>query len=208
MDHWILIIDTSTSFLSVSLACNGKEIDTYQSIESLNHAKYITTSIISLLEKNNLELSALKAIAVHCGPGSFTGLRVGSSVAKGLCFGLEIPLISVKGIEAISKTLSKQNSQHSFFTLIDARRNNFYFSYFDIEKNYLHPSSFANEEEILSIQKNISNTVIIKNTNQEDQKYFCSSLLVQDAYEKYDNQIFEDIAAFEPLYLVNNYIKL
>jgi tRNA threonylcarbamoyladenosine biosynthesis protein TsaB len=207
MDPWILVIDTSTSFLSVSLGCNGKEIDTYRSLESLNHAKYITTSIISLLEKNNLELSQLNAVAVHCGPGSFTGLRVGSSVAKGLCFGLDIPLISVKGLEAISKTLSEQNPSHSYFTLIDARRNNFYFSYFDTEKKYLHPSSFANEEEIINIKNKISNAIIIKNTNEEDQTYFCSSFLVHDAFEKYYNQIFEDIAAFEPLYLVNNYIK-
>jgi tRNA threonylcarbamoyladenosine biosynthesis protein TsaB len=207
MDPWILVIDTSTSFLSVSLGCNGKEIDTYRSLESLNHAKYITTSIISLLEKNNLELSALNAVAVHCGPGSFTGLRVGSSVAKGLCFGLDIPLIAIKGLEAISQSLSEKNSTYSYFTLIDARRNNFYYSYFDSEKQYLHPSSFGNEEEIITIKNKTSNAILIKNNNEEDQHHFCASNLIENAFKKYKNQEFEDIAAFEPLYLVNNYIK-
>jgi tRNA threonylcarbamoyladenosine biosynthesis protein TsaB len=207
MDAWILVIDTSTSFLSVSLGCNGKEIDTFRSLESLNHAKNITTSIINLIEKNNLELNQLNAIAVHCGPGSFTGLRVGSSVAKGLCFGLDIPLIAIKGLEAISQSLSEKNSTYSYFTLIDARRNNFYYSYFDSEKKYLHPSSFANEEEIITIKNKTSNAILIKNNNEEDQHHFCASNLIENAFKKYKNQEFEDIAAFEPLYLVNNYVK-
>ena len=91
----ILNIETSTEVCSVTISKNGELLFKKETLEGLSHSELLTVFIEELLAENNFKLKQLDAVAVSKGPGSYTGLRIGVSVAKGLCYGLEIPLIAV-----------------------------------------------------------------------------------------------------------------
>ena len=97
----ILNIETATPLCSVALSNNGKVIAQRESLEEKSHASHLATFIEELLNENRLKISDLDAIAVGKGPGSYTGLRIGVSVAKGLCFGSNLPLIAISTLKII-----------------------------------------------------------------------------------------------------------
>ena len=106
----ILCIETSTKNCSVSISENGKIID---SIENRNdkysHSEELTIFISELLKNNNIDFKDLDAVAISKGPGSYTGLRIGVSTAKGLCYALDIPLLSISTLESIALEIEKEN---------------------------------------------------------------------------------------------------
>src|SRR5660397_55626 len=104
----ILNIETSTEVCSVTISKNGELLFIKETSEGLSHSKLLTVFIEELLAENNFKLNQLDAIAVSKGPGSYTGLRIGVSVAKGLCYGLDIPLISVNSLEIMGIYSAKQ----------------------------------------------------------------------------------------------------
>ena len=131
----ILNIETSTEVCSVSLAQNGKTLFKKESLEGLNHSRVLTVFIEGLFKENNIEPKMLDAVAVSKGPGSYTGLRIGVSVAKGLCYVLNIPLISVNSLEVLGiyaaknmgkYIVSKNEESVLFCPMIDARRMEVY----------------------------------------------------------------------------------
>jgi tRNA threonylcarbamoyladenosine biosynthesis protein TsaB len=85
----ILNIETSTEVCSVSLAENGQLLFKKESIDGMNHSRLLTVFIEEIFVENNILINTIDAVAVSKGPGSYTGLRIGVSVAKGLCYGLE-----------------------------------------------------------------------------------------------------------------------
>ena len=91
----ILNIESSTEVCSVTLSENGNLLHSRENTDGLNHSKLLTAFIEEIFQENKLSLNALNAIAVSKGPGSYTGLRIGVSVAKGLCYALNIPLIAI-----------------------------------------------------------------------------------------------------------------
>src|SRR5690554_1432036 len=97
----ILNIETSTEVCSVNLANDGVLLVEEESFEGLNHAQMLTVFIESLFGKAGLNPRDLDAVAVSKGPGSYTGLRIGVSVAKGFCFSLEIPLLAIGSLDAM-----------------------------------------------------------------------------------------------------------
>lgn len=97
----ILNIETATPLCSVAVAIDGKVIAQRESFEEKSHASHLAVFIKELLNENSLKIADLDAIAVGMGPGSYTGLRIGVSVAKGLCFGSKLPLIAVSTLEII-----------------------------------------------------------------------------------------------------------
>lgn len=99
----ILIIETSTEICSVSLIRDGILLDTEESGEGQNHARLVTVFAEELLKRNNISTGELRAVAVSKGPGSYTGLRIGVSTAKGICYASSIPLIAVGTLEAMAK---------------------------------------------------------------------------------------------------------
>ena len=125
MNGLILNIETSTKTCSVNLSKNGKSLG----INEITSEKYVHGEKLHLLIKDlftslNFSLKKLDAVAISAGPGSFTGLRIGVSAAKGLAFGLNIPLISMNSLEIMIncyKGISK-NKKALFFPMIDARR--------------------------------------------------------------------------------------
>ncbi|MBN1767086.1 MAG: tRNA (adenosine(37)-N6)-threonylcarbamoyltransferase complex dimerization subunit type 1 TsaB, partial [Prolixibacteraceae bacterium] len=98
----ILCIETSTEVCSVALSENGVVTSIKEDTAGMNHSKMLTVFIDELLKENKLSVSSFDAIAVSEGPGSYTGLRIGVSAAKGLCFGAGIPLIAINPLQAMT----------------------------------------------------------------------------------------------------------
>ena len=135
----ILCIETATNVCSVALADKGKLIGLKESAIDKSHASLLTVFTEELMQENNIKVSDLDAVAVSKGPGSYTGLRIGVSAAKGLCYGADIPLISVNTLESMFHTFLLLNNDFRdepdllFCPMIDARRMEVYSSLFNAE---------------------------------------------------------------------------
>ena len=137
----ILNIETSTEVCSAALSRDGVLINIKENLEGQNHAKLITLYIKELLDESNIVVNQLDAIAVSGGPGSYTGLRIGVSVAKGICYASHLPLIAITSLEAMAQyvILNIRNihpvktSQLLFCPMIDARRMEVYTSFYDLD---------------------------------------------------------------------------
>jgi tRNA threonylcarbamoyladenosine biosynthesis protein TsaB len=130
---FILNIDTSLETASVSIAKNGILLSFQVNEVQKEHAAFVHIAIQELLQKENLSPKDLSAVAVTIGPGSYTGLRVGLSAAKGLCFALNIPLITMSTLEVMAKDASLNNEINidTFCPLIDARRMEVFTALYD-----------------------------------------------------------------------------
>lgn len=121
----LLCIDTSTTHASVALAKDGVVMGLKTNQNQRDHASFLQPAIHSLLQEANQSLNHLHAIAVTCGPGSYTGLRVGFASAKGLAYALNIPLISIETtlvMSAAALTCFKKDEAALLCPMIDARR--------------------------------------------------------------------------------------
>ena len=128
--------------------------------EKYSHSEQLTLFIESLLQEQRIELSDLDAIAVSKGPGSYTGLRIGVSTAKGLCYALDKPLIGVSTLEAMASGMEKKIPNKLYCPMIDARRMEVYMAFFqagkqltDIKAHIVETNSFskmlAKEESVV-----------------------------------------------------------
>ena len=126
----ILTLDTATKSCSLALSENGIVLESIDYNEgNFSHSEKLHLFIEELCAKAKINLSDLDAIAVSKGPGSYTGLRIGVSSAKGLCYGLDIPLISVETLEVLCRTYvleNKVNSTDLLIPMLDARRMEVY----------------------------------------------------------------------------------
>ena len=168
----ILCLETSTAVCSVALVDNSNVIALRESLDDQNHAEKITIFIDEVMKEANISYNELEAIAVSKGPGSYTGLRIGVSTAKGLCYAMEKPLIAIDTLAAMtegfldnnfdnntnimSSSLSLSSSLSSssssiFCPMIDARRMEVYSAFFtgdmkkisDTEALIIDESSFS-----------------------------------------------------------------
>lgn len=133
-NSYILCLETSGPLCSVAICCNGIMISYIESDGEWKHSQYLTTKIEECLKEANLSINKLDAVCISRGPGSYTGLRVGSSTAKGICYALDIPLIAVDTLKIIAypelKTLA-DNWVTYIIPMIDARRDEVYCTIFD-----------------------------------------------------------------------------
>lgn len=211
----ILCIETATTNCSVALSREGELLALKEDYSSqYSHAERLHIYIETLLKENDLTPGDLTAVAVSKGPGSYTGLRIGVSAAKGLCFGLGIPLISVPTLESLARQVDGQDWD-SVIPLLDARRMEVYTAgynkdmepLFDTKAHILQEDSFG---EYLEKGK----VVFIGNGAGKFQEIcthpnalFLSDRLpsagemTQKAFEKFKVQDFESVAYFEPYYL-------
>jgi len=135
----ILNIETSTEVCSVALARDGAVIHSRENLTGQNHAMLLTVFIDELLAEANITIKQLDAVAVSGGPGSYTGLRIGVSVAKGICYASCLPLIAITSLEAMAHHVinNRENFQYPetgntlFCPMIDARRMEVYTSFYD-----------------------------------------------------------------------------
>jgi len=157
----ILSLETSAKVCSVAVHDQGKLIATKEIHIEQSHASKLAVLMDEVINESAIQVNQLKAMAVSSGPGSYTGLRIGTSTAKGLCFALDIPLISIGSLELLAFQMSKQNPSNAYLCpMIDARRMEVYCEIFDSSLNIVRPveakviesSSFEellNENEIV-----------------------------------------------------------
>ena len=215
----ILQIETATTVCSVALSENGRVL-AYQEVQQRNvHAEVITLFIDEVLKTAGKQYSELSAVAVSCGPGSYTGLRIGISVTKGLCFSLDIPFIAIETLEAMAGGITTEGAVDSEVLLcpmIDARRMEVFTAVFDAKGNRIQPTSaeIIDENSFSTLLK--TNRIVFfgdgaakcseilgANTNAQIIVDFHNSAryLTRRATEKFIAQDFEDTAYFEPYYL-------
>jgi tRNA threonylcarbamoyladenosine biosynthesis protein TsaB len=214
----ILHIETATDICSVALSEDDKLVD-YISLHEKNiHSSKLTLFIDELLEKTANSYSNLDAVSVSKGPGSFTGLRIGVSVAKGICYGIEKPLIAVNTLRSLITALKREQElkDEHICTLIDARNNEVYYAIYDANyRAVLEPEVGKLEPE--KMREFLSNRKMIfigdgvekwaESFNNNDNCMLLSTVLpdarnlIPLAVEKYKNKDFEDLNYFEPYYL-------
>ena len=135
--HYILNIETATKNCSVSIAANGKTLVCKEISElGYSHAEKLHLFIQDVIQEAAISFSQLSAIAVSQGPGSYTGLRIGVSAAKGLSYALQIPLIAVDTLLALAHQVLKKDGL--IVPMIDARRMEVYSAIFDFNKQKRH----------------------------------------------------------------------
>lgn len=178
-----------------------------------SHAEKLHELIGQVVLEAKIELAHLKAIAVSKGPGSYTGLRIGVSAAKGLCFALDIPLISVNTLQSLALSVSVDKGYK--IPLLDARRMEVYSQVFsektekirDVYAEIIDSDSFT---EFLNAEKvyffgdgaeKCKEIITHKNAIFIDGKFPSANEMSVLSYEKYRNNEFEDVAYFEPFYL-------
>jgi tRNA threonylcarbamoyladenosine biosynthesis protein TsaB len=133
-----LLLDTVLEIGIVAIADENGIIDVMYNYEQQQHAAWLHLAIKNIFEKNNLNLKSIDAVSVTNGPGSYTGMRIGLSAAKGLCFALQKPLITISNLQLIALS-NTNNSADLYVPMIDARRNEvftcIYDKYFTIIKD-------------------------------------------------------------------------
>ncbi|MFN8257476.1 MAG: tRNA (adenosine(37)-N6)-threonylcarbamoyltransferase complex dimerization subunit type 1 TsaB [Bacteroidales bacterium] len=216
----ILNIETSTEVCSAALSFEGNLIALKENTEGQQHASALTVFIQDLFLQSGHSMNELKAVAVSKGPGSYTGLRIGVSVAKGIAYAAEIPLIAVSTLQALSFGVIKSHAweiiENTWLCpMIDARRMEVYTAFFtsrnemvkDIAAEIIDENSFL---EILDTRQVLffgngalkcrekmthSNAKFLEKVN-------CSAAhMIGLSYELYTRKEFVDAAYFEPLYL-------
>ena len=209
----ILNLETSTTNCSVALSLNGellllKEDNSAQ----YSHAERLHLYIDAVLKETQTERSQLDAIAVSKGPGSYTGLRIGVSTAKGLCFGLDIPLISLPTLEVPAH---KVNINEGYIVAtLDARRMEVYSAVFDANHRTIDPTKAKILDSGCYADLLVNQTVFfVGNGASKIQDFIDHSNAHFDvqppsaeqmcalSYQKYKAKDFEDLAYFEPFYL-------
>mgnify|MGYP006298332941 FL=1 len=132
----ILCVDTATDVCSVALSENGVCTDKIEANEERAHARVLTVQIEDVLHRNSLTAKDLDAIAVSEGPGSYTGLRIGVSVAKGICYTRGIPLIAISTLQILAaafvQTKGKPGEGALLLPMLDARRMEVYYAQYNV----------------------------------------------------------------------------
>jgi tRNA threonylcarbamoyladenosine biosynthesis protein TsaB len=219
----ILNIESSTEVCSVSLAEDGMIIQTLEDLTGQNHAKLVTSYVQEIFSNNGLSINKLNAVAVSGGPGSYTGLRIGVASAKGICYGLGIPLIAITSLAAMAHHIILHTSDYKlpedeellFCPMIDARRMEVYTSIYnhDLEMvreikadiidhllflTYLEKGKmvfFGNGAAKCRGIISHPNAFIIENVTTS------ASYMISLAEKAYAEKNFVDIAYYEPYYL-------
>lgn len=213
----ILSIETATKVCSVALHRDGELLGSQELHVDRSHSEYLAVMIKDLINYAGVETKELSAVAVSKGPGSYTGLRIGVSTAKGICFGLDIPLISVNSLFAMAFEVNKYNlNAYDLCPMLDARRMEVYCLITDHKLNIkqethskiLEDGSFDNEikeNPILFFGNGMpkSRELLEKNENAffVDDIYPKALNIGFLAHEKFKNKDFENTDTFEPFYL-------
>jgi tRNA threonylcarbamoyladenosine biosynthesis protein TsaB len=213
MSSVILHIESATKVCSVAISSNGKLIDFKEDAsDQFMHGESLTLFIEELMLRNQLQMTDLAAVSVSSGPGSYTGLRIGVSTAKGLCYALNIPLIAIQTMESMAELGKEKYPNAQLTPMIDARRMEVYCQIFNSD---------------LSTLKVLSADILDEETYTEYEPFVCfgdGAPKMQElwnnrnitfdlellpsakgqvllAFEKFKNSDFEDLAYFAPFYL-------
>lgn len=212
-----LNLETSSKYCSVAISKDTITLDSIKSNIINNHSNEIANFVKEILRKTEIEINQLKAVAVSSGPGSFTGLRIGVSLAKAIAYSKKIPLIAVDSLTIIGyafKDQKKIETNAYICPVLDGRKGMIFFQCMDSNLNVITNSKLINcEDELLKslVQSgkkiyfigNGANLIkfdsenIEKITDVEPEAQFMKEIV----YKKFIKKNFEDVIYFEPQYL-------
>jgi tRNA threonylcarbamoyladenosine biosynthesis protein TsaB len=210
---YILNIETATKNCSVALAKDGETIICKEIAEQgYSHAEKLHVFIAEIIKEAGVLMSDLKAIAVSHGPGSYTGLRIGVSTAKGLCYALEIPLIAIDTLTSLANQV--KHNDGLIVPMIDARRMEVYSAVFnsnremirEVQAEILTEESFANQAETIYFvgDSNEKAKSVLTKTNfifLDEIVFPSANEMSAISHQKFQSNDFVDVAYFEPYYL-------
>ena len=216
----ILNIETSSKNCSVCLSSKGNLVTSFDlEDEAYRHSELLTSSIQNILNENNLDVNGLSAVSVGIGPGSFTGLRIGFSVAKGLCYPHNIDLIGISSLKIIANSVVKENK--NIISLIKDKGNHYYMSKYSndlkeivepkiklIDRDYIF--NILDDDSVIVVNTDESNEFISDLVNEEIQvfKRTISSVdMISLSHKSLEEKKFEDIAYIEPMYVKKPYVN-
>ncbi|MFH2095887.1 MAG: tRNA (adenosine(37)-N6)-threonylcarbamoyltransferase complex dimerization subunit type 1 TsaB [Bacteroidota bacterium] len=214
----ILCIETSTTVCSAAISENGTVSCCIEKNDGNSHSELLTVFIEELFRKTGLSADLIEAVAVSEGPGSYTGLRIGVSVAKGFCFRREIPLIAVSTLQSLAFGVKMMQEDENFADIycpmIDAGRMEVFYTQYGNELNVLQPvkaeiiseGSFDGQlkKHRICFTGNAMNKIrsVIKSENAVFIDLLPSARYIAPlAFKKYKRNDFTDTAYFEPFYL-------
>ncbi len=218
----ILHLETATTVCSVALAADGKLLALKEQNGEYSHAENLTVFIEDVLQQANVALTSVDAIAISKGPGSYTGLRIGVSTAKGLCYSLNKPLIAVDTLKHLALAAAQNpkslipNPKSLFCPMIDARRMEVFCAVYDATGKEIKPTAAEIIDEHSFSDLLQEHTVYFfgdgaakckevlsqhKNALFLDDVVISAKEMITLAAKAFDEKKFEDVAYFEPFYL-------
>ncbi len=213
---FFLCLETATTVCSVALFENERQLALREINEGFSHAENLHVFVQEVLLEANCMPNQLSAIAVSVGPGSYTGLRIGVSTAKGLAYALNIPVIAIDTLQIIAAGTKAEQSSAFYVPMIDARRMEVYTAVYDAQLNEIEKveALIVDEQSVQKYSKYekicfsgdgmpkckdlltaLAGTITFSNI-LPNAKYMGALAL-----DSYDKQLFEDVAYFEPRYL-------
>ena len=211
----ILHIETTTEICSALLSCNGEMLIEKVCLKPQSHASKLPVFLQEIIDFARQNNQMPNAVAVSAGPGSYTGLRIGISSAKGLCYGFGIPLIALDTLKVIANAAKKIIDEKTLFCpMIDARRMEVFTSLFDENlQNILQTEPKIIDENFLKNELEKSKIVFCGNGSKKCQEIIkhknsvfledifpLSINMICDAEKKFSDKNFENTAYFEPFY--------
>ena len=212
----ILNIETATQVCSIGLSEGSEILAVRESHEKNIHAASVTVFTEEVLREAGRKMQDLDAVAVSMGPGSYTGLRIGVSAAKGICYALAIPLIAVPTLQAMAlRARSATEGDALLCPMIDARRMEVYTAIFDHNTREVRPTEALIIDEHSFSRELEKNTICYFGDGAEKCRDILDPLgmtylpdiypsardIAVLAFEKFTDSKFEDVAYFEPYYL-------
>lgn len=219
----ILCIETGTDICSVAIARDGELISLRESDEGRDHARQVAVFVDELLKENDLRPEELDAVAVGKGPGSYTGLRIGVSFAKGLCYGIQKPLVAIGSLDALTEVAREDYEagildidgwdEAVLCPMVDARRMEVYTQRFTSRGEALSEvSAEVITTESFAVERVLEHPFVIFGNGAKKCEEVLSGAtwvqvapsargLVRLAEEAFEKGQFEDLAYFEPFYL-------
>ena len=216
----ILNIETSSKNCSVCLSSKGKLIQSFDSEDdTFRHSELLTSCIQDILSENNIDVKDLSVISIGIGPGSFTGIRIGFSVAKGLCYPHNINVVGISSLKIIANSVIKENK--NIISLIKDKGEHFYVSKYNSDlKEIIQPEiqlinsdymySITDEESIIVVNSDESKefiSQIVKQKTKVFSRTISSIDMISLSFKSFEEKKFEDIAYIEPMYVKKPYVS-
>jgi tRNA threonylcarbamoyladenosine biosynthesis protein TsaB len=214
----ILLLETATEVCSVAISRDGIPIACQETKEGFLHSEKLTVFIEQLLNENQIITGELDAVCISRGPGSYTGLRIGTSVAKGICYRLDRPLIAISTLDSMASyagsIYNPGNEQFLLCPMLDARRMEVYTALYSrgerltgIEAKIIDSNTFSSELEEQRIlffgngAEKCKQVLQHRNAVFMDDIHASARFMSAMAEREYNSGKFEDVAYFEPFYL-------
>lgn len=208
---WLLFLDTTDSNTAIHLVNEQQSYYSFTNTDANTQVSIINIGIEDVVAQANINLNAISAVVVNSGPGSYTGLRVALSCAKGLCFVLDIPLIAHNKLQLLVHDFATTDTQQQILIAMKARAEEYFVAAYNGLNNVMLPPKHMHLEELNEMKNaNIWNVLL---SVGDEQLWPTEAIQVQLpyfiniqnwmklAFKSFVNQEFEDIAYFEPMYL-------